>query len=183
MTHPTLQRIVAEHKVIAAMMDAMETEISALETAGAFDMDLVRLILRYMAEYPDRFHHPKEELLFDAGAAKDKGFAVLVAGIRSEHAGLPGLTSHLSDVLEALEIGDSMPRDEVLCALRDYVARERDHMRREREDIFPRLEALLSEAEWASAEERAAAIDDPLFHGRDPGTFRRLQDLILPEAA
>lgn len=183
MSHPTLQRIIAEHKVIAAMMDAMDAEITALETQGAFDIDLVRLILRYMAEYPDRFHHPKEEVLFDAAEAKDSSFAAMAATVRDEHNGLPGQTAHLAEMLSTLEIGQSMPLGDVLRALHDYVSKEREHMRRERDEVFPRLEALLTDEQWEDAEACAQQIDDPLFHGGTPGPFRRLQDLILPKAA
>lgn len=182
MTAPTLDRIVAEHKVIASMMNAMEAETNALEASGSFDLDLVRLILRYMSEYPDRFHHPKEELLFDAAAAKDGGFATVVANVRGEHQRLPGLTEALLTTLETLEIGASMPRDKVLASLRAYVEQERHHMAQERDDIFPALEMLLSAEDWTTAEAKANALEDPLAGGSDPGPYQRLQALILPEA-
>jgi len=53
--------------------------------AGEFDIDLVRLIIRYMEEYPDRFHHPKEELLFDAAGDRDPEFRERATVIRSQH--------------------------------------------------------------------------------------------------
>lgn len=178
-TPPTLQRIVAEHKAIAAMMNAMEAEIIELEAKGAFDIDLVRLILSYMAEYPDRFHHPKEELLFAAATAKDPAFGALAAGIREEHEDLPGVTAALQETLRVIEIGQSMPLDEVLGALKSYVARQRAHMAAEKDRLFPALLAILDGDDWAAAEAKAAAIEDPLAGGADPGPYRRLQDLIL----
>lgn len=178
-TPPTLQRIVAEHKAIAAMMNVMEAEIIELEAKGAFDIDLVRLILSYMAEYPDRFHHPKEELLFAAAAAKDPSFEELADGIHNEHEDLPGITAALQETLHVIEIGQSMPLDEVLGALKSYVARQRAHMAAEKDLLFPALQAILNEDDWTMAEAQAAAIEDPLAGGSDPGPYRRLQDLIL----
>ncbi len=182
-SHPAMQRLVAEHGVIASMMTALDGEIASLESTGAFDIDLVRLILRYMGEYPDRFHHPKEEALFDIAAARDAGFTRLASGIRTEHADLPAVTEELQGILQTIELGQSMPRDEVLARLRSYSDSQRAHMATERDEIFPALEKILSEADWAEGEARARAIEDPLGGGQDPGPYRRLQALILPAAA
>lgn len=180
MTTPrALQRIVDEHKAIAAMMNVMEAEITELEAKGAFDIDLVRLILSYMADYPDRFHHPKEELLFAAAAAKTPSFAQLAAGIHDEHEELPGATADLQKTLDVIGIGQSMPLDEVLGALKSYVARQRAHMAAEKEGLFPALLDILTEDDWAMAETQAVAIEDPMAGGADPGPYRRLQELIL----
>lgn len=176
---PTLQRIVTEHRTIAAMMDAMEAEIIELEAKGAFDIDLVRLILSYMAEYPDRFHHPKEELLFAAAAAKRPAFADLAATIHEEHEDLPGTTAALQVTLDVIVIGQSMPLDDVLGALKSYVMRQRAHMAAEKDHLFPALLEILGADDWTVAEAQAAAIEDPLAGGADPGPYRRLQDLIL----
>ncbi|NYZ11265.1 hemerythrin domain-containing protein [Azospirillum sp. RWY-5-1] len=178
-TPPTLQRIVAEHKAIAAMMNVMEAEIIELEAKGAFDIDLVRLILSYMAEYPDRFHHPKEELLFAAATAKRPSFATLAAAIHDEHENLPGATEDLLKTLDVIEIGQSMPLDEVLGALKSYVVNQRAHMAAEKDQLFPALLEILGADDWTVAEAQAAAIEDPLAGGSDPGPYRRLQDLIL----
>lgn len=179
MTAATLERIAAEHRIIGAMMSALESETAALEREGTFDLDLVRLILRYMRDYPDRFHHPKEEMLFDAAAAKNHDFAVRIAGVRQQHNALPGLTERVAEVIEAIDMGESLPRSQVLQTLRAYVAQQRAHLVIEDSEIFPQLTGILDAEEWLAAEARAAAMEDPLAGGNDPGPFKRLQGLIL----
>jgi hemerythrin-like domain-containing protein len=180
MTASALRRLNAEHAVISAMMTALEAETVALEREGSFDLDLARLILRYMAEYPDRFHHPKEEMLFDAAAAKNGDFAARIGGVRQQHDALPGLTARVKETLDAIEMGESLPRPQVLQTLKAYVAQQRAHIVVEENEVFPALVGLLDEDEWAVAENRAAAMEDPLAGGTDPGPYKRLQGLILP---
>lgn len=177
----TLERIDAEHKVIAAMMTALEAETAALETQGFFDLDLVRLILRYMYDYPDRFHHPKEEVLFDVAAAKNADFAERVQGLRGQHDDLPSMTENLMATIDAIEMGESLPRQQVLSALKTYAVRQREHIASERDDIFPALEGVLSDDDWRAAAERIAEMEDPLTGGADPGPYRRLQSIILAQ--
>lgn len=181
MAASTLERLHTEHKVIAAMMNALEAETAAFEAAGAFDLELVGLILRYMDEYPDSFHHPKEEVLFDAAEARDEALGVRLRGLRGQHDALPGLTQQLMVVMNAIEFGQSMPREEVLAALRAYIAQQRAHIATERDDVFPLLESVLQPEDWALAERRSAQMEDPLAGGRDPGPYKRLQDIILAQ--
>lgn len=175
----TLERINAEHKVIARIMNVFEDEVNALESKGEFDIDLVRLIIRYMEEYPDRFHHPKEELLFDAVAARDPEFRERASVIRAQHRALPDLTAEVKAIVEAIDFGESRPRIEVLRTFRAYIEYERDHIVSESGGLFPDIDDILSPEDWALAEARVAALEDPLTGGRDPGPYKRLQDLIL----
>jgi len=175
----TLERINAEHKVIAAIMNVLETEVSALESKGEFDIDLVRLIIRYMEEYPDRFHHPKEELLFDAAAARDPEFRERASVIRSQHRALPELTANVKAIIDAIDFGESRPRADVLKTLRAYIDYERSHIVSEAGGLFPDLDDILSPEDWALAEVKVAAMEDPLTGGKDPGPYKRLQALIL----
>lgn len=175
----TLERINAEHRVIAAIMNVLEAEVNALEEKGEFDIDLVRLIIRYMEEYPDRFHHPKEELLFDAAASRDPEFRERVSAIRSQHRALPGLTSGVKAIIDAIDFGESRPRGEVLRTLRAYIDNERSHIVSESGSLFPELDDILSPEDWELADQRVAQLEDPLTGGADPGPYKRLQALIL----
>lgn len=177
-----LERIEAEHRIIAAMMDAVERETRAFESEGAFDMDLVRLTLRYMSEYPDRFHHPKEEALFDLAGKRSDDFAAAAAMIRHDHGEMPAATDQLARMMEGLELGRNMPRDEVLGAMKRYVRRQREHMERETADVFPLLQTLLTPEDWAEAAAKMDAVEDPLHGGSDVGPFARLREVILEAA-
>jgi hemerythrin-like domain-containing protein len=179
MSSATFDQITREHAVIAAMMDLLDREVGDLASLGHFDIDLVRLILRYMNEYPDRFHHRREELLFDVATGKDASFATCAEGIRAEHSNLPDTTAQLADLVERIELGEAMPRDVVLGKLRGYIVRQREHIRNENEEVFPAMLSILNADDWSQADSQNARIDDPLAGGRDPGPFRRLQELIL----
>ena len=60
-----------DHKNYSVLLDLLGVEAGKLEQGQ--ESDLVRMydIANYMVSYPDTFHHPHEELIFDILGALD----------------------------------------------------------------------------------------------------------------
>ena len=71
--HRAYEIIRNEHRAIAAVIHCFEEILKEVrEDALEPSFDLFELIVRYLSEFPDRFHHPKEdEFLFPALANRD----------------------------------------------------------------------------------------------------------------
>jgi len=54
----------SDHANIAKLLELIESEILAIEVGKTPDYPLLQDIMRYMTHYPDRYHHPKEDLIF-----------------------------------------------------------------------------------------------------------------------
>ena len=65
-SHPTLRIIRNEHGVLVAVLRSIELLLAECRRHGrAPDFTLLRAMLFYIDEFPERVHHPKEsELLF-----------------------------------------------------------------------------------------------------------------------
>ena len=59
-----------EHRNIARLLNALEHQIEIFARAGAPDYDVIRGIAEYFLDYPDRCHHPKEDVVFDRLCAR-----------------------------------------------------------------------------------------------------------------
>ncbi len=56
---------------MAKLLDLLEAELAVYREGGVADFDLTRDIMDYTTRWPERYHHPLENLLFDM--LKDKG--------------------------------------------------------------------------------------------------------------
>ena len=71
--------LVDEHKYQARLLTVMERQVGLLNQRKLPDYEVMHGVMRYMTQFPDRFHHPKEDLLFDKVLARDPASAESVA--------------------------------------------------------------------------------------------------------
>lgn len=170
-----LKQLMRDHGVMLAVTEAVERELAAAQAGRPCDAGLVVLALRYLRDFPEWFHHPREEALFARAIAKDPACEAALVEVMAEHDRLPLSNQRLLDAFEALAADAGPPPDGILAELRRYVDDQHHHMRHENEEIFPALLTVLDEADWAVA---AVDVGDPLAGTRDPGVFRPLLDRI-----
>jgi hemerythrin-like domain-containing protein len=165
--------------VIARLLDMAEEQVDRIDRSEAPDLELLDLILRYVLDYPDRFHHPKENLVFARLRARNPGREADVAALLAEHEDLPPLTHRFAELVCQVEADASVPRARFVEEARRYIAVQRAHMARENALVLPAALAELDDEDWAAIDRAAIAVADPLNGGGDPGPFERLRDLIL----
>jgi hemerythrin-like domain-containing protein len=54
----------ADHVRFARLLDLVERELAAFHDGGQPDYGLLLDIVHYLRHYPDRFHHPREDVAF-----------------------------------------------------------------------------------------------------------------------
>lgn len=185
MTHQSLQIIRDEHAALAAMLRSlsMMVERGPGDDPAAY-FDVLRAMLFYIDEFPEKQHHPKEgALLFPPIAARDPAVAKTIATLDAQHARTETWVRELQHMLLAWEwLGDSR-RAAFEKAARDYVAYYLDHMRMEEVEVLPSAEHHLSESDWKALDEAFAQNRDPLSgkYPADPA-FDRLFTRIVMKA-
>lgn len=178
-----LQKITEEHRVIAKLLDIIEEQLGIVAQGETADFDLLRLVLRYTTEYPDRLHHPKEDVVFALVRKRAPEVAEAVDALMQEHAGIPGESARFARLVELMADDATMRRSLFVSEGRAYVAIQKRHMERENTVVLPAALAALSAEDWAAAETGAARAEDPLLGGAEPGEYRRLRDLIFGSAS
>lgn len=130
--------------------------------------DILRAMLYYIDEYPERLHHPKEtELLFPRVLAKVPSLQAAIDRLDREHAKGEAAVRELQHLLMGWEFLGESRRDDFVAALGRYAAFYREHMRLEESEILPAAERSLSAQEWAELDQAFAQNQDPLT-GRHP---------------
>jgi monoterpene epsilon-lactone hydrolase len=164
----------SEHAYIGALLDRLEQEAGRLEATKIPDYALLLEMIDYLTQYPDQYHHPREDLLFDSLSSRKSGFESQVERLRREHQALHGYNDELFAELSEVARGRRVDRPELLRKLRRYVKGYRQHLEYESTEIFPEAQGTLTPKELAKLADKTRFVDDPLFGGELQRRYHRL---------
>jgi len=174
-----MQSLHQEHANLAKVLTVLEDQIKIFGEGEPPDYDLIHSIVRYVRDYPDLFHHPKEDLIYEKLTARNPDLRAAVGAVREEHEILLKLSERLEELMETVVTETMVPRDAVIQVVREYVDTTRRHMEDEERSFFPTIERTLTAADWDDVNARAAAYEDPLFGAEIKGKFQDLAQEIL----
>jgi hemerythrin-like domain-containing protein/tellurite resistance-related uncharacterized protein len=172
------RRLRREHVNFHLLLDLLERQLDTFERAARPDYALMEDIVRYMREYPDRFHHPWEELIFGRLAEADARLDPVVSELKRQHAALARSGSELRESLGGAVSGVLLPRHALEQPGRDYIARFRAHMEMEEQKLFPLLGTRLADTDWSAIDRMMATRRDPLFGLQIAEGYERLYSEI-----
>ena len=176
---PVIETLRKDHRNIGRLLEALEHQIEIFAQAGAPDYDVVVGIAEYFLEYPDRCHHPKENVIFDQLSREHPQQASTVENLLSEHRALHEQALQFRQTVSAILNDTDIARDTVVNAARLFIETERRHMQKEEEHFLPLAEQVLTKADWSHIEGALAFVRDPLFGGRVEQRFSRVRERLL----
>jgi hemerythrin-like domain-containing protein len=167
----SLRIIRDEHAAVSAILRSLVQLIEqgpGSEPARFFEV--VRAMLFYIDEFPERLHHPKESnLLFPKLARSAPELMPLIRQLEEDHMKGEGKVRDLQHMLLAWELLGDSRRDEFVQAGNAYVKFYLEHMGLEEHQLLPAAERVLSDHDWDQLDAAFAEHRDPLAAGvRDP---------------
>ena len=158
-----------EHRSISAVLLGLkELARMARESAGRPDFRPLRAMIRYIDEYPERLHHPKEdEHLFARLLLRWPGAQPLIDDLMGEHREGARLVRELERSLLFFEEGWPQGGAEFAEAVERYAAFHWEHMRKEERDAIPLAERHLKAEDWQAIDEAFATSENPLADLRE----------------
>jgi hemerythrin-like domain-containing protein len=147
--------------------------------------DVLRAMLFYIDEFPERLHHPREsELLFPRVARVAPELIPVIERLEAEHASGETRVRALQHLLLAWELLGESRRKAFLAAARDYVSFYLEHMRIEETQLLPTARRLLSAADWKELDAAFRGDPDPLARdGRDASYDRLFTRIVMSAPA
>ncbi|MBC7599970.1 MAG: hemerythrin domain-containing protein [Polaromonas sp.] len=186
MLHATLQIIRDEHAALAAVLRSLVLMIDrGPGDAPERFFDVLRAMLFYIDEFPERRHHPKEsDLLFPRLARAVPGLMPVIQRLEAEHMSGEGKVRELQHLLLAWELIGESRRSAFTDTARVYVAFYLAHMQTEETQLLPVAQQVLSADDWAALDEAFLRERDPLAGGlRDPCYDRLFSRIVLTAPA
>ena len=154
----------SEHRSIAVVLHALKELAHMAQDARARPkFQVLRSMLRYIDEYPEKLHHPKEdEYLFARLVARAPDARLLVEDLRAEHEEGARLIRELERALLFLEEGWPAGAREFQLAVEQYAEFHWKHMRKEEQELLPLAERHLTADDWMLIDGAFAANRDPV---------------------
>ena len=153
-----------EHRNIEKLLLVLEEELRVFDRGERPDYEVVLAVIAYFQVYPDAYHHPQEDMVFEKLKARDPAAAAKIGDLTAEHR--KG-AKRLSQVAQAVENGlmdQGVSRQTVDGIIRDFIVHERHHMAVEEREFFPAAVEALQPQDWAEiASSRLTGQKDPLF--------------------
>lgn len=169
MSHESIRVIHDEHAALAAMLRSFGMMLERGPGGDAEDFfDVLRAMLFYIDEFPERLHHPKEsELLFPLVARLAPETIETIARLEQEHANGESAVRELQHLLLAWELVGDSRRAAFDQAAKKYLDFYLEHMRLEEAVILPAAQKALNDSDWETLDAAFATNCDPLT-GRYP---------------
>jgi hemerythrin-like domain-containing protein len=183
--HSALQTIRDEHASLAAMLQSMRLMVQK----GPGDnrrqfFDVLRGMLFYIDEFPERLHHPKESnLLFPKVVKLAPKVMGAVDKLERDHMRSEKAARDLQHLLLAWDLLGPSRRTEFEEAIGQYIDAYLEHMNVEEKVILSEAERCFSDEDWRLLNEAFAENADPLTgHYRPAEAYERLFSLIVTRA-
>ena len=183
--HTSLQIIRDEHSSLAAMLQSMRM----LVERGPGDeperfFDVLRAMLFYIDEFPERLHHPKEsDLMFPRVAKSSPELMDVISRLERDHMNGESAVRELQHQLLAWELLGDSRREAFQESFKRYIGFYLDHMRLEEHVVLPEAEKVLTEADWKELDAAFETNCDPLTGKYPPDpAYDRLFTRILMKA-
>jgi hemerythrin-like domain-containing protein len=148
-----------EHRTISAVLHALKDLARAAQEPGARPaFAALRAMVRYIDEFPEKLHHPKEDDLLARLVVRAPETRALADSLRQEHAEGARLVRELERALLFFE--DSANAGEFLAAVNAYAEFHWQHMRKEEQELLPLAERILAPTDWLALDAAFEANPD-----------------------
>lgn len=176
-----ISQIHQDHVHMARILKLIESEIDALAAEEPRDLQVLDDSLRYLINYADKIHHAKEDIIFHRLQEVDPASSELIENIFSEHQELFQQGAEFMALVQAVEFGDFVLRDEIVAKGSTYVRTLYSHMTKEEESLLQKARKLLSDEDFASLDLDHVSANDPLFGEKVQQEYKELYNYILDQ--
>ena len=158
-----------EHRSISAVLSGLKS-LAQMARDGKLrpDFSVFRAMIYYIDAFPERMHHPKEDVhLFARLLLRDPAARELIDALQAEHREGATLVRDLERAL--LEYEQTWPggAEKFGVAVESYAQFHWNHMRREERDLIPRAEKALTAQDWSAIDAAFAGNEDPIADLRE----------------
>ncbi len=164
MTHQSIRIIREEHAALSAMLQSLRMMLKR----GTKDeperfFDVMRAMLFYIDEFPERLHHTKEStLLFPPVLERAPHCQEVIAQLEKDHQKGESNIRELQHLLLAWELLGDSRRDAFEKASHTFLDFYMHHMHMEETVVIPEALKVLTDDDWKKLDAAFATNCDPL---------------------
>ncbi|MGI9288896.1 MAG: hemerythrin domain-containing protein [Pseudomonadales bacterium] len=179
--HPLMQQLYEDHHHMQRLLYCLQKEVSYFEAGKAAEAELSLILdaMDYFQLYPEKWHHPVEDVIFEILLTKNISESAMIQEIVDEHLRLEKMTQREKALFNAISHGSQVPTAELIDVHREFVAAQAGHIERENHQIYPLIRKYMTDADWQVVETRMATPADPLFGDNIREDYQALYQRIV----
>lgn len=184
MSTDAIQIIRDEHTAVAAMLRSLKLLVEKGHGGKPQRFfEVVRSMLFYIDEFPERRHHPNEsKFLFPLLMRGAPELRSVIERLEIDHENGERRVRELQHLLAAWEILGDGRREAFAAALQEYVQFYLNHMRIEETQLLPAAQRVLSSDERERLDATFSEQRDPLAGGPRDAEYEALFSRIVQKA-
>jgi hemerythrin-like domain-containing protein len=152
-----------EHRNIEKLLLVLERELDVFARGDRPDYEVVHAVIGYFQVYPDAYHHPLEDRVFEKPKLRDSAVAAKIGDLAADHRRGAERLRRVARAVDDVLADREFLRQTVNDIIRDFIVQERRHMAMEERLFFPAAINALESADWAEIASRLTDQSDPLF--------------------
>lgn len=152
-----------EHRNIEKLLLVLERELDVFARGDRPDYEVVHAVIGYFQVYPDAYHHPLEDRVFEKLKVRDYAVVAKIGDLAADHRRGAERLRKVARAVENVLADRELLRRTVNDIIRDFIEQERRHMAMEERVFFPAAINALQPADWAEIASRLTDQSDPLF--------------------
>jgi hemerythrin-like domain-containing protein len=168
-----------EHRNIERLLLVLERELAIFARGGRPDYEVIHAVIAYFQVYPDAYHHPLEDMVFEKLKARDFAVAAKIGDLAADHRRGAERLRRVAQAVESVLAGRELLRQTVNNIICDFIEHERRHIAMEERDFFPAAVNALQPQDWAEIASRLTNQRDPLFRDVVEQRFEIVRTHIL----
>lgn len=177
----TMEMLQTEHRNMSELLNLLERQVDLFEGQDEVDYELLGEIIDYFRSYPDLYHHPKEDLVFESLKKRDPEAAVAMGDLEVAHDKVNDCLNRFTRAVVNVLLGENVARSAFISVAREFLDGERHHMTSEETIFFPAAKKALTDEDWKEIDARVAKFRDPLHETGSIHRFERVQKELAAE--
>ena len=163
-----IEQLERDHQQMLRMMYIFKRDLTRLTSKPALSSALDPLIdiLDYIKIYPENWHHPAEDILFNQLRQKPQVSLQAIDLVLGDHPRLEALTTQLGLIFRELQQAQMLPSGPVLRLAHRFCSEQIAHIHAER-NIFNAITQRFTPDEWQQVND---AITERFQLAADPGS-------------
>lgn len=172
--------IMQEHRTLATVLSALRQRLAKVADQHAeADFGFLAAALYYINDFPERYHHPKEDKhLFPALRRRTDRFDAVLDDLQAEHVRSERMIASMEHALVHSQGGAPDGLESFKSTVDAYANMLWGHMRKE-EELLALAPDYLEDEDWQKIADAFDANDDPLYGARRDEEFGKLYSRIV----
>ena len=171
--------LLEEHRNIEKLLHVLEQELDVFDRTESPDYEILRTIVEYFQDYPESYHHPKEDIVFEKLKLRDPSAVTRIGDVEAEHQLETQRLRRFAQAINDILTGREYPRQGFHNVVRDFIDHQRQHMHKEEQLLYPAVIKGLRAEDWVEIDARLNNKKDPLFDRVAEKKFDALRQTIL----